>query len=924
MRDIEKILNIYLSDFNSYKNYKTYMEPDHILNDDDIEASIKKTCDIYKDGLPDIVLSVDEENELVRRIKATYQIFQSEGSVILGDYEHDKDWYKKLLDDPNYDQYYWNRYKNYLLTTKHFPSGVLDTLENDTLYNLMSYIGNPNDNESFFSIRGLVVGDVQSGKTSNYIGLLTKAADAGYKVIFVLTGTIESLRRQTQERIEEGFVGFDTVNGMDVGVGRGADRLPRMYTSRDKDFTGKDDQNTMSKIGSNSEPMIYVLKKNVSVLKKVYSTLKKINTRFNEEKIDSPLLIIDDEADNASINTNDANNDPTKINGYIRKILQLFTRTSYVGFTATPFANVFISYDSEDEMLKDDLFPRDFIYALHAPSNYCGSRKYFFDDNPNVRIIDDDDQDIFPMRHKKDYEVYKLYPSVYHALNTFLISNAIRDTYDVSKKTHRSMLINMSRFTDVQLKMVDIVEEYIKTIKRHVKLSYKMPYNQLMLDKYILELKNSFDKEYSGQFFQYKKIEWNEIVHNLFDAIKDIQVVAVNSSKRSMKLNYDDYKNNGLRVIAIGGLALSRGLTLEGLTVSYFYRNTATFDVLMQMGRWFGYRDGYDSLVKIFVTDKARRNYRYICSSIEKLKNDIDIMGKAHKKPEEYGIRVKNDSDDLQITARNKMRDTSQKIDRKEFYGNFFETPYLYSDVKINECNIDSTVEFLKQISPEKRDYDAGHRYFRDIDKSLVLDLLSKLNVHPANAEFDTYQLMRFLSRDDKETRLFDVLVMSGLSEKYINIDECGIHQGMVTRKFDIRVSDEVVRISAKRAHLIGRADAKIGLDKKLLDKIEMLNPKAQDYMPEGRNPLLAIYFIDLNNDGNANGIEDEDKCEKFLESLNSSKYNYLVGHCLFFPKNRNIPDDVEFYTVPNKQSYYDKIHEEDSRLIDWEDDGDE
>ena len=193
----------------------------------------------------------------------------------------------------------------------------------------MSYLGNPNE-ESGFSVRGLVVGDVQSGKTSNYLGLITKAADAGYKVIFILTGTIESLRKQTQIRVEEGFVGYDVVSAVDVGVGRG-DKTPKSFTSRLKDFVADDDQNTNIKISNYpSEPMIFVVKKNASVLSKLYTSLKNINTTKQYQQIKAPMLLIDDEADNASINTRKPEDDPTKINKYIRNILKLFSRSSYV------------------------------------------------------------------------------------------------------------------------------------------------------------------------------------------------------------------------------------------------------------------------------------------------------------------------------------------------------------------------------------------------------------------------------------------------------------------------------------------------------------------------------------------------------------------------------------------------------------------
>lgn len=375
-----QIFEIYLDDFSSFKKAKELKNPNFIATDEVINESLQQTKSRFVKEIPNIILNEEEKQFVINKIKSIYSIYQEEGDVILGDYEHDYDWYKNFLESDDCQTYHWDRYKNHLTVAKHFPKEVIKVLEEKTLFSLMSYLGNPKD-DSAFSVRGLVVGDVQSGKTSNYLGLVTKAADAGYKVIFILTGTIESLRKQTQQRVEEGFIGWDSFNGVAVGVGRG-DPTPKAFTSRGKDFVGTDNQNTTYKLSNYStEPMIFVLKKNVSVLKKVYSSLRNINTTASQTKINYPALVIDDEADNASINTNKPDNDPTKINKYIRSLLSLFTRSSYVGFTATPFANVFISYDKEDEMLKDDLFPRDFIYALKSPSNYCGPKKYFVDKN---------------------------------------------------------------------------------------------------------------------------------------------------------------------------------------------------------------------------------------------------------------------------------------------------------------------------------------------------------------------------------------------------------------------------------------------------------------------------------------------------------------------------------------------------------------
>ena len=224
MRSREEIYHIYLDQYSIDKNVQLISNPFYIPNDQSVIDSIDKTENLYKVALPEIILSDEEKETVVNRIKAIHSIYQEEGHAILGDYEHDYKWYDKWLEE-NGDQYYWDRYKNYLATKKHFAPEIINVLENKTLKSIMSYLGNPNE-EASFSIRGLVVGDVQSGKTSNYLGLVTKAADAGYKVIFILTGTIESLRKQTQERVEEGFVGYNVVDALDTDHSGYPDILP--------------------------------------------------------------------------------------------------------------------------------------------------------------------------------------------------------------------------------------------------------------------------------------------------------------------------------------------------------------------------------------------------------------------------------------------------------------------------------------------------------------------------------------------------------------------------------------------------------------------------------------------------------------------------------------------------------------------------
>lgn len=467
----------------------------------------------------------------------------------------------------------------------------------------------------------------------------------------------------------------------------------------------------------------------------------------------------------------------------------------------------------------------------------------------------------------------------------------------------------MSRFTNVQQVIKEIVEDYFDKIKKNIKQCSKLEMYYALTNQYIKSLKDSFDLEYNDIYHNGKKITWEQVFSVLYEAINKIKIIVVNSSKKSEKLNYED--KDGVRVIAIGGLALSRGLTLEGLCVSYFYRNTATFDVLMQMGRWFGYRDGYDDLCKIFITRESRDYYKDICISIECLKEDIVKMGQQNKKPEDYGIRVRNDSIELGITASNKMRNTKNKVDRKSFYGNIFETPYLHRDLNIIENNIKETINFIKSIPLDKRDTDiTQHPYFRNVSKVNIMNLLNNLTIHDANESFDIRQIKSFLNKSDEELQKFDILIMGGSSERHFVLNDMKIDIPLVSRRFDIP-SSNVIRMNAKRAHLWGRFDTKFGLSKEEQDRISD-NARAQDYLIKGRNPILIIYFVDPNNHDATENIDYRyisDELKLNLELI-SSRYSYLVGYAIGFPAKDGENGKITLYTVNKTVNYYEKDHE--------------
>lgn len=892
-----------------------YSKTKEKITEEDIFKAINEVCKGFIEFSPDIVLTEEEKNVLKNKINETYAIYQPEGAYIIGDYDHDIEWFENLKNDSSYDDYFWRRYKGYLLDNKKLSPNVVDRLENDTLKNLMSLIGNPSSN-SYFSIRGLVVGDVQSGKTSNYIGLITMAADAGYKVIFVLAGLTENLRSQTQERIEEGFVGYDTIKEEDVGVGRGTKNV-KIMTSRLSDFTGTKNENTSYKISDYSqEPLIFVIKKNANVLQKLYRSLKKLNTSAYNEIIQYSALIIDDEADNASINTNKAENDPTKINNWIRKLLKLFVKSSYVGFTATPFANVFIRYDSKKEMEDDDLFPRDFIYALETPSNYLGPNAYFTCENSNVSIISDYDDNIFPLNHKKDFYVNELFDSFYESINCFFLVNAIRDIRDIDKITNRSMLINISRFKNIHNEVKYLVDKYIKDLKINIKQCHGYSLDKAIDNKYIKLLYLTYEKNFKNIEILGKKDDFGIVFRNLYNATKDIYTIVVNSSKGNVKLEYP--KGKSTRVIAIGGLALSRGLTLEGLCVSYFYRNSKTYDVLMQMGRWFGYRDEYKDLVRIFITKKSIEYYKTIYEATEKLKKDIRTMSLEKRKPIEYGIRVMNKSFELGITAKNKMRYTSSKYKIVSFDGRTFEAPIIDRDLNINNDNIDKTYDFLLSSCLSKIDKNVRVPYFRDISKEEVINFLLNISINGENIGFDKSQIIDNYLKKTKYEKI-DVVIIGGESEKEIKINDLFVK--MVARVFDLP-KYQVIRISAIKDRLMGPTDARFGVSpKKLIGHKENNN---NYYLIKDRNPILFIYFIDLKYPEELSFIEDDNDLEykydtnivyayKLKKDLENQKYNYLVSFAIGCPNEGNAKEvDSIKYVFNDTVNYYDFEHLED------------
>ncbi|MBY0579435.1 MAG: Z1 domain-containing protein [Burkholderiales bacterium] len=668
--------------------------------------------------------------QIIRSVETKLVTTMSEGiSLVDQSVRHDDEWHEKK--EIQWD--YWSDYESHLKSEGWGPH-VVSTM-GDVTGKILGLLKNPED-AGDWKRRGLVIGHVQSGKTANYIGLISKAADAGYKFIIVIAGIHNNLRTQTQQRVDEGFIGRNSDpnrRGQMIGVGLNHPnrRFPVTLTTTGKDF----DRNIANQLGADlqvyRQPVVVVIKKNVSTLKNLYAWLKEWNTREAADKIGNiPMLMIDDEADNASINTKKDDINPTETNKQIRNVLSLFRKSCYVGYTATPFANIFINPDTEDEMLGHDLFPRDFIYCLDAPTNYFGPQKVFIDEESSQAILRtiDDAEDIVPLKHRKDHPVSELPLSLKKAINTFVIGKAIRVVREHGDK-HASMMVNASRFVDVQRQLREHISLYVKEMKNAVMLHYALPEDKALKDAHMRALREIFDEEFSAG-----SETWQDIQKVLYEAVDAIKIFVVNSkSDEALDYRWAEENEESLTALAIGGLSLSRGLTLEGLMVSYMYRNTQMYDTLMQMGRWFGYRTGYVDLCRVWLPAESQGWYSHIADATDELRQQIKQMRRDRRSPVDFGLYVRAHPDALLVTALNKMRDAERRPFRINLSGTLTETFVVPSDAGIVSKNQELMKKLfaeLQQQYPEQRKPVGNSYFWAGVDWEQAEKFLMEFNFH--------------------------------------------------------------------------------------------------------------------------------------------------------------------------------------------------
>lgn len=652
-----------------------------------------------------------EQTQIIRYLLSDFSVVSDVYQILEDETDKHVRWITEMRAEGALKWKFWHRYELYQKPKMAAPTlNQLDNLTNDILDRL-PYPKTPGP----WDRRGMVVGQVQSGKTGNYIGLINKAADAGYKFIIVLAGLHDSLRTQTQIRVDAGFLGFNTQATMNfakannqIGVGKFNKSLAANALTT-SNYDGDFSKSSARKSGLNikgTDPVILVIKKNTSILRNLIQWVAgQGETKPDGRKLveNVPMLLIDDEADNASINVSKDKISTT--NGLIRSLLALFEQSAYVGYTATPFANIFVPI-LDEEMVKglnikikdfkfnvgQDLFPRDFIINIPAPSNYIGPTRMFglpaasdseSGEEPLPLLISlsnperfaDDYKPFVPDKHKKNDPLPDYLPlSLLYAVKSFMLVCAARRARGQSNQ-HNSMLIHVSRFVFWQDRISSLMDDALKAFQKQIE------FNQGTLWAELEEIWNTDFRPVTNEVMEsalanpsaFKDpgivtLTWEEVAEHLFAATAKIEVRAVHGDKKIANLTYHnisplDYFQaeqetpaRYMSIIAVGGDKLSRGLTLEGLSISYYLRASKMYDTLMQMGRWFGYRPGYADLCRLFTSAELISWYEHITIASEEVRAEFDRMFLLGRSPRDFGLKVRTHSGLLTITALNKFR----------------------------------------------------------------------------------------------------------------------------------------------------------------------------------------------------------------------------------------------------------------------------
>lgn len=601
----------------------------------------------------------------------------------------------------------------------------------------------PRPDRSRWSSKGLVVGYVQSGKTTNFTAVIAKLADVNYDLIIVLSGIHNGLRRQTQVRLNEALKEAHPSRWLTL-------------TAEDNDFKRPTFTLSSAIKPDSGSALLAVVKKNGAVLRRLVRWLDTPDSRKALRV--ARVLVIDDEADQASVATK-------RINPLIRKLISLPDRCTYIGYTATPFANVFI------DPAQDDLYPKSFILNLPLPGGYFGPEMIFGrdvvegdDDGPApdgydmIRSIPESDMPQYRPMGKQAASDFApaMTQELKDAVAWFWLASAARRARGDDK--HSTMLIHTS-------------------VKIDVHESYKQPLDDMRtealreIDQAEDGLGSTWQELWQRESARVPATAWgrrqnsfSEVWSHLRDVVSRSRVILDNYRSQD-RLDYEG--DEPVVAIAVGGNTLSRGLTLEGLVVSLFVRGATTYDTLLQMGRWFGYRNGYEDLPRIWMTPSLKAQFRHLAAVEHDMRADIDRYQHEDLTPTDVAVRVRTHPS-LRITAKMGAAGAAYV----SYAGRRLQTRYFFTqDQEWLDDNLRAAAELLQAAAvtgrPDDRD---GVHLIRDVPVALVRTFLEQYGVHPDSADLDRSMLLNYIDKqvisDEPSLLLWSVAVVSGGGEE--------------------------------------------------------------------------------------------------------------------------------------------------------------
>lgn len=828
--------------------------------------------DLTHEEMTDVVAEITMEEEIV---------FTGAGTVY--DPATFKKWIEHRRDSVQHS--HWNAYKQ-LLISRDWARPVIDDIEQQA-EEVVELMGDPLDG-SDFARRGLLLGEVQSGKTATYIGILNKAIDYGYRLIIVIGGHTNDLRRQTQSRLDSDLIGYDTsLIGENIatsatkpiGVAEfDASIRSNVLTTIEGDFSKGKTRSGLNWI-QDTLPTVLVIKKNATVIKNVTTYIKQ---QANGGRLDMPLVLIDDEADWGTPNTG-SDTDPTRVNAEIRRLLDTSRRSSYLGITATPFANIFIDHVAENEDLGQDLFPADYIRVMSSPSNYYGIQHYFSDDSPAIRCDVDDCIRLLPIKHKKTHALKEIPASLKSAIIAFYLGAAVRLKRNEGKVRSASMLVNMSRFNDVQSKIEGLIIEFSSEI-RDVILAEALRDGAPSDSDLLSDVKGVWKAEFEANGLHET---WREIAPWLGSVVRSLRVELVNRetsgarNRRRRLLTPEQRRAEDNRpTIYVGGDVLARGLTLEGLQVSYFVREPRTMDTLMQMGRWFGYRPGYEDLVRIWMPSSTKADFAWSSDVTRELRELLLLMRAKELTPRDFGLRLRAHPGGFDVVAGRKRQSATLTQGEVLIHGNSFESYYLDSRNAVRQENFAAAAELLmsaKQLACEELTV-TGYRAWRGLPLSLLEEFFTKFRGDKRDPFFgfatgeSVPQIVPYLG-DSVGAEKWDVVLVKGSAE---DVEIAGMKVRSSLRNA-IRQVDQTLELGNRRvataSNLAGSlspetravVDANLDEDKKITESL---------VLESIANPMILLYML----------TTDQDKSSGEMPAVKVSASDPLVAVVLAFP----------------------------------------